>query len=219
IWRFVDQMRAGSVSQAEFEALELSHMGTAGHCSEMGTASSMSSVCEALGVALPGSSLVPAMDGRRRIVARDVGRRAAALAAQGGPTPADILDARAFDNAITLLCAVGGSTNVIIHLLALAGRAGVPLSLERFDEIGRRVPLIANVQPAGEHLTERLMAAGGVPALLKRLAPLLHRDARTVSGRTIGEIIETAEVLDPDVIRSLENPVRAGETLVVVKGN
>jgi dihydroxy-acid dehydratase len=219
VWRFVDQMRAGQVSQAEFEAFELSHMGTVGHCSEMGTASSMSSVCEALGVALPGSSLVPATDGRRRLIAREVGRRAATMAAQGGPTPAEILDARAFDNAITLLCAVGGSTNVIIHLLALAGRLGVPLDLDRFDAIARHVPLIANVQPSGEHLTEKLMAAGGVPALLKALRPLLHLCARTVDGRTIGEIADAADTGDGDVIRPLDNPVKAGESLVVVSGS
>lgn len=219
VWRFVDQMRSGNVSRAEFEAFELGHMGTAGHCSEMGTASSMSSVCEALGVALPGSSLVPATDGRRRIIARDVGRRAAALAAQGGPTPADILDERAFDNAITLLCAVGGSTNVIIHLLALAGRVGVALDLDRFDAIARRTPLIANAQPSGEHLTEKLMAAGGVPALLRTLRPLLHLEARTVDGRTIGEIAEAAEIGDGDVIRPLDSPVKPGESLVVVTGS
>lgn len=219
VWRLVDQLRAGKVSRAEFATFECSVMGTAGHCAEMGTASSMSAICEALGVALPGSSLVPAVDRRRNHIAREVGRRSVRLAAEGGPGAHEILDERAFDNAITLLCAVGGSTNVIIHLLALAGRFGVPLTLDRFDEIGRRVPLIANVQPAGEHLTERLMAAGGVPALLKRLKPLLHLDARTVEGRSIGEIIETAEVLDPDVIRTLDNPVRRGETLVVVKGN
>jgi dihydroxy-acid dehydratase len=219
VWRLVDQLRAGETSQGEFEAFERSVMGTAGHCAEMGTASSMSAICEALGLALPGSSLVPAIDRRRTQIAREVGRRCVRMAAEGGPRPEEILDARAFDNAITLLCAVGGSTNVIIHLLALAGRVGVPLTLDRFDEIGRRVPLIANVQPAGEHLTEKLMAAGGVPALLKRLKPLLHLDARTVDGRTIGEIVETAEIIDPDVIRPLEQPVRAGETLVVVKGN
>ncbi|MDE2049441.1 MAG: dihydroxy-acid dehydratase [Gammaproteobacteria bacterium] len=219
VWRLVDQLRAGQVSKADFAAFECSIMGTPGHCAEMGTASSMSAICEALGVALPGSSLVPAVDRRRNHVAREVGRRSVQLAAAGSPSVDDILDERAFDNAITLLCAVGGSTNVIIHLLALAGRVGVPLTLDRFNEIGRRVPLIANVQPAGEHLTERLMTAGGVPALLKRLKPLLHLDARTSDGRTIGEIVETAEVLDPDVIRPLEDPVRAGETLVVVRGS
>jgi dihydroxy-acid dehydratase len=185
----------------------------------MGTASTMSAICEALGLALPGSSLVPATDGRRNQIAREVGRRSVKMAAECSPRPEEILDARAFDNAITLLCAVGGSTNTIIHLLALAGRVGVPLTLDRFDEIGRRVPLISNVQPAGEHLTERLMMAGGVPALLKRLAPLLHLDARTVDGRTIGDIIETAEVGDAEVIRPLDKPVKAGEPLVVVKGN
>jgi dihydroxy-acid dehydratase len=219
VWRLVDQMRAGKSCEGDFSAFERSIMGTAGHCAEMGTASSMAAICEALGVSLPGSSLVPAVDRRRNQFAREVGRRSVTMANEEGPRPEEILDARAFDNAITLLCAVGGSTNVIIHLLALAGRAGVPLALERFDEIGRRVPLIANVQPAGEHLTERLMTAGGVPALLKMLKPLLHLDARTVDGRTIGEIIETAEVLDPEVIRPLDAPVKTGETLVVVKGN
>jgi len=219
VWRLVDRLRAGEVSQCEFAAFERSVMGSPGHCAEMGTASTMSAICEALGVALPGSSLVPATDGRRSQIAREVGRRSVPLAAEGSCRPAEILDARAFDNAITLLCAIGGSTNTIIHLLALAGRLGVPLTLDRFDEIARRVPLIANVQPAGEHLTERLMTAGGVPALLKTLGPLLHLDARTVDGRTIGEIIESAEVTDREVIRPLDRPVKAGEPLVVVKGN
>lgn len=219
VWRLVDQLRAGELSEGDFATFEKSIMGTVGHCAEMGTASSMAVICEALGVALSGSSLVPAVDRRRNQIAREVGRRSVNMASECGPTPAAVLDARAFDNAITLLCAVGGSTNVIIHLLALAGRVGVPLNLDRFDEIARRVPLIANVQPAGEHLTERLMSAGGVPALLKTLKPLLHLDARTVDGRTIGEIIETAEVADIDVIRPLDRPVKSGETIVVVKGN
>lgn len=219
VWRLVDKLRAGELSEGDFATFERSIMGTVGHCAEMGTASSMAAICEALGVSLPGSSLVPAVDRQRTHYAREVGRRSVRMAHEGAPRPDEILDQRAFDNAITLLCAVGGSTNVIVHLLALAGRVGVPLTLERFDEIARRVPLIANVQPAGEHLTERLMAAGGVPALLKTLKPLLHLDACTVDGRTIGDIIETAEVLDTDVIRPLDNPVKPGETLVVVKGN
>jgi dihydroxy-acid dehydratase len=219
IWRFVDELRAGELSKDEFAAFERSIMGTAGHCAEMGTASSMSAICEALGVALSGSSMVPAVDRSRTRIARDVGRQSVRMAAEGTPRPHEILDERAFDNAITLLCAVGGSTNVIIHLLALAGRVGVPLTLDRFDEIARRVPFIANVQPAGDHLTERLMAAGGVPAILKRLKPYLHLDSMTVEGRTIGEIIERAEITDPDVIRPLDRPVKPGETLVVLRGN
>ncbi len=218
VWRLVDQLRAGQ-SQCDFSTFENDVMGTVGHCAEMGTASSMAALCEALGVSLPGSSFVPAIDRRRSHLAREAGRRCVRLAHEQAPRPEEILDARAFDNAITLLCAVGGSTNAIIHLLALAGRVGVPLGLDRFDEIARRVPLIANVQPAGEHLTERLMTAGGVPALLKTLKPLLHLDARTVDGRTIGQIIESVEVVDPEVIRPLDKPVKPGETLVVVKGN
>ncbi|WFU45790.1 dihydroxy-acid dehydratase (plasmid) [Bradyrhizobium sp. CB82] len=219
IWRFVDELRAGEVSKSDFAAFERSIMGTPGHCAEMGTASSMSAICEALGLALSGSSLVPAFDRHRNRIAREVGRQSVRMAAEGTTRPHEILDERAFDNAIALLCAVGGSTNVIIHLLALAGRVGVPLTLDRFDEIARRVPLIANVQPAGEHLTERLMAAGGVPAILKRLKPFLHLDSPTVEGRTIGEIIDSADIVDPDVIRPLDQPVKPGETLVVVKGN
>ncbi|CAH0319810.1 dihydroxy-acid dehydratase [Pseudomonas mediterranea] len=219
VWRLVDQLRAGELAEGDFATFERSVMGTAGHCSEMGTASSMAVICEALGVSLPGSSLVPAVDRRRNQIAREVGRRSVRMAAEGSPCPNEVLDARAFDNAIALLCAVGGSTNAIIHLLALAGRVGVPLTLDRFDEIARRVPLIANVQPAGEHLTERLMAAGGVPGLLKTLKPFLHLDAQTIDGRTMGEIIETAEVIDTEVIRALDNPVRPGEAMVVVRGN
>jgi len=218
VWRMVGRLRAGEFAEGEFAEFERNVMGTVGHCAEMGTASSMAVIGEALGIALPGSSLVPAVDRRRNQLAREVGRRSVSLATAAEPGRT-LLDRRAFDNAITLLCAVGGSTNAIIHLLAIAGRAGVDLTLDRFDEIGRQVPLIANVQPAGEHLTERLMAAGGVPALLKRLAPLLHLDAPTVGGQTIGDIASAAEILDEDVIRPLDKPVRAGETLAVVRGN
>ena len=218
VWRMVDKLRAGALAEGEFADFERNVMGTVGHCAEMGTAASMAVICEALGISLPGSSLVPAVDRRRNQLARQVGRRSVILANTAEPGRA-LLDQRAFDNAITLLCAVGGSTNAIIHLLALAGRAGVPLTIDRFDEIGRKVPLIANIQPAGEYLTERLMAAGGVPALLKRLSPLLHLDAPTVSGQTISEIASAAEILDDDVIRPMDNPVRTGETLAVVRGN
>ena len=218
VWRFVDQLRAGCLSIQAFENFERQTMGTPGHCSEMGTASTMSTLSEALGLALPGSSLIPSSDGRRSQIAKAVGRRSVAMAL-GGPAPSDILDARAFDNAITLLCSVGGSTNAIIHLLALAGRVGVPLTLDRFDEIARRVPLIANVQPAGERLTERLMSAGGVPALLHVLRPLLHLDAPTVDGQTIGQIADAAQVFDAEVIRPLDAPVKPGASIVVVKGN
>ncbi|UMT86279.1 dihydroxy-acid dehydratase [Paracidovorax citrulli] len=219
VWRFVDQLRAGSVSIKAFEDFERGVMGTPGHCSEMGTASTMSVLSEALGMALPGSSLVPSSDGRRIQYAKEVGRRAVAMTAIERMSPSSILSAQAFDNAITLLCAVGGSTNAVIHLLALAGRVGVPLSLGRFDEIARQVPLIANVQPSGQHLTERLMSAGGVPGLLRALRPMLHLDAPTVDGRTIGQIADEAHIGDPDVIRPLDGPVKPGASLVVVKGS
>ena len=219
VWRFVDQLRAGSVSIKAFEDFERGVMGTPGHCSEMGTASTMSVLSEALGMALSGSSLVPSSDGRRLQYAKAVGRRSVAMTGTASASPASILRAESFDNAITLLCAVGGSTNAVIHLLALARRVGVPLSLDRFDEIARKVPLIANVQPSGHHLTERLMSAGGVPGLLHVLRPLLHLDAATVEGRTIGQIADEAHVGDPEVIRPLDEPVKPGASLVVVQGS
>jgi dihydroxy-acid dehydratase len=218
LWHYTDELRAGRMSAAEYDELEASSVPSVGHCSEMGTASTMASVVEALGMALPGSAAAPAVDARRAAMAEATGRRAVALA-DAGPRPSAVLTPAAFDNAITLLAAIGGSTNGVVHLLALAGRLGVDLPLERFDEIARRTPRVTSVRPAGEHLYEDLFRAGGIPAVLAELAPLLDLGALTVTGRTLGEEIADARVHDRAVIASLEQPFGPPGGLAVLRGS
>jgi dihydroxy-acid dehydratase len=218
LWHYVEDLRAGRMTHDEFNELESVATRPCGHCNEMGTASSMTCVVEALGMCLPGTATIPALDPERRRAAEETGRRAVELALEG-PRPAEILTPEAFDNAIMLLAAIGGSTNVVIHLLALAGRVGVPLSLERFDELSGRTPLLANVLPSGEHLVEDLYKAGGVPAVLRELEPLLHVNAPTVSGRTLGEGL--ADVLAPkrDVISAFAEPLAPEGGIAVLRGS
>src|SRR4051812_6243138 len=149
LWHYADELRGGRMSEAEFDELEAAATPSFGHCNELGTASTMASLVEALGMCLPGTASIPAVDAARARAAEATGARAVGLA-RGGPRPSQILTTDAFDNAITALMALGGATNAVIHLLALAGRAGVPLSLERFHELSRRTPLLANVRPSGE---------------------------------------------------------------------
>src|SRR5579872_1505321 len=182
LWHAVEDLRAGRIDQGELDELETAAGPRPGHCNELGTASTMASLVEALGLALPGTATIPAGDARRAQAAETAGAHAVELATEG-PRPTEILTAAAFDNAITLLMALGGSTNAVIHLLALAGRVGVPLTLERFERLSRTTPLLTNVLPSGEHLFEDLDRAGGIPAVLGELAPLLDGDARTVTGR------------------------------------
>jgi dihydroxy-acid dehydratase len=189
LWRLTDEI-------GELEAVTAARPG---HCNEMGTASTMTSLVEALGLALPGTASIPALHLDRAIAAEATGARAVELAREG-PPPSEILTAEAFDNAITLLMALGGGTNAVIHLLALAGRVGVPLTLDRFHDISKHTPLLANVMPSGEYLVEDLHAAGGIPAVLGELAPLLHGDARTVAG-TLAD--GYAPVSDANVITRL----------------
>jgi len=218
LWRYTDDLRAGRMSEADYAELESCLIPSAGHCPEMGTASTMSAVVETLGMSLPGSAAIPAVDARRAAVAEASGRRAVALAREG-LRPSQILTAEAFDNAITLLMAVGGSTNAVIHLLALAGRVGVDLSLRRFDELSSRTPMVANVRPSGEHLVEQLFFAGGVPAVLKQLAPLLNLNAMTVTGSSLGDNIAGARVRDGRVISALDKPWQGAGSLAVLSGS
>jgi dihydroxy-acid dehydratase len=217
LWHYTDDLRAGRMTQGEFDELEAAAGPSAGHCPEMGTASTMASLVEALGMSLPGSAGPPAGDARRYAVAEEAGRRAVGLALEQ-LRPSQILTAAAFDNAITLLVALGGSTNAVLHLLALAGRAGVPLDLDRFDVIARRTPMIVNVRPAGEHLFERLFHAGGVPAVLKELEPLLALEAPTVTGKPLGGTLPGRVTFDRDVIATLEQPLQPVGGLVVLHG-
>ncbi|HET9289276.1 MAG TPA: IlvD/Edd family dehydratase [Gaiella sp.] len=218
LWHYADELRAGRMTRSEFDELEAAATPTVGHCNEMGTASSMTSVVEALGMCLSGTASIPAVDAARHRAAEATGRRAVELAVDG-PRPSEVLTPAAFDNAITLLMALGGATNVVLHLLALAGRVGVPLSLVRFDELSRRTPVIANVRPSGEHLVEQLHHAGGVAALLKELAPLLDLTAPTVEGQALGELVERASVHDRDVILPLESPLAAEGGIAVLRGS
>ncbi|MXZ31195.1 MAG: dihydroxy-acid dehydratase [Acidimicrobiia bacterium] len=218
IWRYTDDLRAGRMSAGEYAELEAATRPGVGHCSEMGTASTMATLTEALGMSLPGSAAVPATDARRGALAEETGRRAVEIANEE-LRPADILTLEALENAVTTLAAVAGSTNAVLHLIALAGRLGVDLPLDRFDRIAARTPVLTNIQPAGEHLFEDLQRAGGVTALLGELAPLLHLDTLTVTGRTMGDNIAGTEVWDRDVLRPLDAPLQPAGGLAVLRGS
>lgn len=218
LWRYADEYRAGNIPESEFREIEAALIPSTGHCSEMGTASTMAALVEALGMSLPGAAAVPAVDARRYAVAEATGRHAVKMALHG-PSPSEILTAAAFDNAIRVLMAVGGSTNAVIHLLALAGRMGVDLTLDRFDELSRDTPVLVNVRPTGEYLFEDFFRAGGVPAVLKQLSSLLHLDVVTVSGEGLEDVIERAFVADPRVIASLDRPLQPHGAIVVLSGS
>jgi dihydroxy-acid dehydratase len=218
LWRYTDDLRAGRMTQAEYDELEACAAPSAGHCPELGTASTMAIVVEALGMSLPGSATPPAGDARRYAAAEAAGRRAVEIAGEQ-LRPSRILTPAAFDNAITALVATGGSTNAVVHLLALAGRAGIELGLDRFDEIARRTPVILNLRPAGEHLVEQLFRAGGAPAVLRELASLLDVTAPTVSGAALGKGFADRETDDRDVIASIDDPFKPTGGLAVVRGS
>jgi dihydroxy-acid dehydratase len=185
----------------------------------MGTASTMASMAEALGMTLPGNAAIPAPDSRRYALAELAGRRAVEMARDGGPKPSQILTPEAFDNAIRADMAIGGSTNAIIHLVAIAGRTGYALPLPRFDELSRTTPLLANVRPSGKHLMEDFFYAGGLPVVLKELLPLLHGHALTVNGRSLADNVRGAVCYDPDVIRPLAMPLATEGGTVILTGN
>jgi dihydroxy-acid dehydratase len=216
-WKYADDLRAGRITQEDFDDLEAGHKPSAGHCSEMGTASTMTSLVEALGMCLPGTASIPAVDARRAQAAEATGRRAVELATQG-PRPSEILTAEAIDNAITLLMALGGSTNAVLHLLALAGRVGVDLSLRRFHELSEKTPRIVNVRPSGEYLVQQLFQAGGIRAVLAQLEPLLRSDALTVTGRALADSLAGAREPDGEVIGTLAEPFDAAGGIAVVQG-
>jgi dihydroxy-acid dehydratase len=218
LWHYVEDVRSGRMTQEEFDELEAAALPGFGHCNEMGTASTLAAIVEALGMCLPGTASIPAVAAARTRAAEASGARAVELAREG-LRPSQIMTAESLDNAITLLMAIGGSTNAVIHLLALAGRLGVPLDLGRFDEISQRTSLIANVRPSGEHLVEDLHRAGGIRAVLHELAPLLQGDALTVTGRTLAEEIAGASPLDRSLIAELDSPFAAGGGLAFLQGS
>ncbi len=218
VWKYWDDRRAGKVDDKTWFGIEDGIARSPGTCMTMGTAATLMSIAEALGMCLPGASSIPAVDSNHNRMAYASGRRAVEMVWED-LKPTDILTEAAFDNAITVDMAIGGSTNAIIHLIALARRAGVPLDLERFDKIAAGVPLLAGIKPSGEYLMEDFYYAGGLRALMAQLKPRLHLDSLTVNGRTVGENIEGAEVFRPEVIRSLDDPVQQAGGTAVLRGS
>jgi dihydroxy-acid dehydratase len=212
------EVRAGTLSMDQWEGVLSGIARSPGHCMTMGTASTMTSAAEALGLTLPGAASIPAPDSRHAQMAVATGRRAVEMVWED-LRPQQVLSEQAFDNAVTCVLALGGSTNSLVHLIAMARRAGVMLDLERFDAIARRTPLIANLRPAGKYLMEDFYYAGGLPALLQRLRTLLQVDALTVNGRTLGANIEAARVYNDDVILPLDQALVSEGSLAVLKGN
>jgi L-arabonate dehydrase len=213
------ERRAGRMTDEELCEVEACLSRSTGHCMVMGTASTMASMAEALGMTLPGNAAIPAPDSRRLALAELSGRRAVEMALGGGPRPAEILTVQAFDNAIRSDMAIGGSTNAIIHLVAIAGRAEVALPLARFDALSRTTPLLVNVKPSGKHLMEDFFYAGGLPAVLRELLPLLHGDALTVNGKSIADNVRDARCWNEDVIRPLGMPLAQEGGTVILSGN
>jgi L-arabonate dehydrase len=218
VWRYSEEQRGGKIENDELRIIEASMCRSRGHCGVMGTASSMACMIESLGLSLPGNAAIPAADSRRKVLAQFSGLRIVEMVKED-LKPSDILTRKAFENAIITNAAIGGSTNFIIHLLAIAGRIGVDLSLPDFDRLSSNVPLIANVQPSGIHFMEDLYYAGGLPAVLKELDGLLHRDSMTVNGKTMKENYDSAECYDRDVIATTVKPFNEATGLAVLKGN
>ena len=216
--RYHTELRAGSITEEQWAELQNSIVRSPGHCMVMGTASTMASMGESLGIALPGNAAIPAVDSRRAQLAEASGRQIMAAVEQD-LRPSKIMTQEAFENAIRTLHALGGSTNAIIHLTAIAGRLGIELPLTLFDDLSRTTPFILNLKPSGEFLMEDFFYAGGLPALLNELRPLLHVDAMTVTGRTLGENVSGTINHNPDLIRSLDEPLNSEGGLAVVYGS
>ncbi len=218
VWRLSEAVRAGEMSMDDFTAAEAGMSRSHGVCNTMGTASTMSSLIEALGISLPMNGALPAVDARRGTLAHLTGRTIVQMV-KDDLRPSKVLTRDSFENAIKVHAAVGGSTNAVLHLLALAGRLGVELSLEDFDRWGREVPLLVDIMPSGRFLMEDFAYAGGVPAVMKELLPVLKPEALTVAGVPIGPIAETAEVWNREVIRPLFDPVGPSSGVWVLRGN
>ena len=218
VWKFSEDVRAGKMSAEEFAAAENAMSRSPGHCMTMGTASTMASMAEALGMTLPGNAAYPAVDAHRNRLARLSGRRIVGMVDED-LRPSAILKKNAFINAVRVAGAIGGSTNAVIHLIALAGRLGVPFTLDDWDHYGRNVPTILDLMPSGKYLMEDFCYAGGLPAVMKEIEHLLELDALTVSGTTMGSQIADAKNYNKDVIRPVTNPLTADGGLAVLRGN
>jgi dihydroxy-acid dehydratase len=218
LWRYHADLKEEKITQEELLTIEASMCRSRGHCAVMGTASSMACMVEALGLTLPHNAAIPAADARRKVLAQLSGLRIVEMVKED-LKPSDVLTKEAFENSIVSNAAIGGSSNFVIHLLAIAGRIGVELSLDDFDRCSLNVPLIANLQPSGKYFMEDLYYAGGLQAVLKELKDKLHSDCITVSGKTISENYESCESYNREVIATVEAPFNPISGIVVLKGN
>ena len=217
-WKYWAERCAGNIGECEWRGVEDGIARSPGHCMTMGTASTMTAIAETLGLTVSGASSIPAVHSGHARLATSTGRRAVEMAWED-LKPSAILTAESFENAITVDMAIGGSTNAIIHLVAMAGRLGIKLPLEKFDEISQRTPVIANLRPSGEYLMEDFHDAGGLRALLNRIRHLLHVDARTVTGKTLGEDVADAAVFNDKVILPVEEALSKAGATFVLRGN
>jgi L-arabonate dehydrase len=218
VWSMSEQVRAGTLKLEEFMEAESCMHRSHGHCMTMGTASTMASMVEALGIGLPGNAAYPAVDGRRNVLARNAGRRIVDMVHED-QTISKVLTREAFENAIRTLAAIGGSTNAVIHLIAIAGRLGVPLSVDDFDRLASELPCLLNLQPSGQHLMEDFCYAGGLPVVMKEIGHLLHKDIITVSGKSVAENFAGAQNYDPRVIKKFDEPFKDKAGIAVLRGN
>jgi dihydroxy-acid dehydratase len=218
LWKFWAERCAGNISETEWNEMEGGIARSPGFCMTMGTAATMTALTEALGLTLPGASSIPAVDSNHVRMAIDCGKRILEMIREDSK-PKDLLTSQSFDNAITVDMALGGSTNAVIHLVALARRCGFDLQLNRFDEISRRVPVLADIRPSGRFLMEDFYYAGGLRALMAQISDLLHLNCRTVNGRSVGENLEGACLNNSEVIRPRENPLEASGGTAILYGN
>ncbi len=220
VWKYWAELRAGKITENDWEEIEHGIARSPGHCMTMGTASTMTSAAEALGMTLPGAASIPAADSRHAVMATRTGKRIVDMVWED-LKPSDLIKEDSIHNSVSAVLAIGGSTNAVVHLIALARRAGLELDMEAFDRIARETPLLANIRPSGAYLMEDFFYAGGLPAVLKQLAlgGRLKTGARTVNGSTIGENVERATIYNEDVIRPLNNPLVASDSLAVLRGN
>ncbi|MFM0352503.1 L-arabinonate dehydratase [Paraburkholderia nemoris] len=217
-WKYWAELRAGTITEADWQGIEGGIARSPGHCMTMGTASTMTSAAEALGFTLPGFASIPAVDSRHAQMAAKTGMRIVEMVWED-LKPSDLITAGSIDNAVTTCLALSGSTNAIVHMIALARRAGIELTLDRYDDISRRAPVLANIRPTGAYLMEDFFYAGGLPAMLAELGDLIDRSQKTVNGRTLGENLEGATIFNDEVIRRRSAPLLPNNGLAVLRGN
>ena len=218
VWRFDEAFKLGEINEQQLTEAEGCMARTQGHCAVMGTASTMATMVEALGLSLPNNAAIPAADVRRKVISQLSGRRIVEMVKED-LTLSKILTREAFENAIMVNAAIGGSTNFVIHLLAIAGRIGVDLNMDDFDKFSQHIPLLANLQPSGKFFMEDLYYAGGLPAVIKEMKNVLHNNALTVNGKAIGANSESAEVFDRNIVATMEAPFKENSGIAVVRGN